>query len=214
MNKKRIILITAIALVLIAEIVLLFIVCKGNDSLEMVYDDYYKDVDLTNEQEDLSVLPSNEYYKKYYKIVNTTKANESKKTMSVDEVNDFLKNRGFKNYELEIDYSIDGKFLEDEGIEKKSNEKYPIYQFVYMTNDKDVWSIYVIEDSIYAYPVSYMVSNIKKSDKEILVSESSDITVYSSDLNNFYTLKPNKNLIDVRLVKEINAITLNKYKFE
>ena len=214
MNKKRIILITAIALVLIAEIVLLFIVCKGNDSLEMVYDDYYKGVDLTNEQEDLSVLPSNEYYKKYYKIINTTKANESKKTMSVDEVNEFLKNRGFKNYELEIDYSIDGKFLEDEVIEKKSNEKYPIYQFVYVTNDKDVWSIYVIEDSIYAYPVSYMVSNVKKLDKEILVSESSDITVYSSDLNNYYTLKPNKNLIDVRLVKEINVITLNKYKFE
>ena len=215
MNKNKIILLTTLLLIIVSEIIFIFTVClKDDKKLEMVYDDYYKNIDITNESKDMYSLPSDEYYNKYFKVLNTTKANKSKKVMSVKEVNEFLKNRGFKDYKLEVDYSIDGEFLYDDNKELQSNEKYPMYQILYRPNLKEMWTIYVIENSIYAYPVSYVVNNMEKIDREILVSETSDIVVYSSDLNNYYKLKPNKNLIDVRLIKKIDASTLNKYKFE
>ena len=214
MKRKIIIIILICLIVLDAGFITFMIVTDdGGKNVVMEYDDYYKDIDITNEANDKYDLTSDEYYNKYYKIVSKIKANKSKKVMSVKEVKSFLDKRGFKDYELKVNYSIDGKFIYESDIEDEEDEKYPMYEIYYASTDS-LWTVYIVEDSIYAYPASYVLDNMYTIKKDILISETSDTVVYSSDDNTFYTIKPNKNLIDVRLVKTINASTLDKYSFE
>ena len=214
MKRKIIIIILICLIVLDAGFITFMIVTDdGGKNVVMEYDDYYKDIDITNEANDKYDLTSDEYYNKYYKIVSKIKANKSKKVMSVKEVKSFLDKRGFKDYELKVNYSIDGEFIYKKDIEDEEDEKYPMYEIYYASTDS-LWTVYIVEDSIYAYPASYVLDNMYTIKKDILISETSDTVVYSSDDNTFYTIKPNKNLIDVRLVKTINASTLDKYSFE
>ena len=97
-------------------------------------------------------------------------------------------------------------------ISKSSSDKHPMYITYYYTKKEELWTILVIDGDIMANPVSYNMQ--ADSDKQIIVSESETITSYDNITNQFYRTVPNKSVLNVKVVKKINAKTLEKLTIE
>lgn len=87
-----------------------------------------------------------------------------------------------------------------------------MYETAYKTTGGDMWMIYVINDMIMAYPISFNLTSTKGA--ELLVSESECLTSYDCDSNKFFVTIPNESEAIVKTVTKIDAETLNKLTSE
>ena len=94
-------------------------------------------------------------------------------------------------------------------VQDGSAKKLPMYLNYYVTEKGDVWTIYVINGSVFAYPASYNL----ESDREMLVSESAEIVSYDNVTNQFYVTAPDNSII-IKVVDRIDAETLEKLTME
>lgn len=105
---------------------------------------------------------------------------------------------------------MDGIYSDATTISDSSSTKHPIYKTSYVTEDDDLWTVYVIDGDIMAKPVSYNMQ--WPFGAQIILSESEAVTSYDSVTNQFYKTIPNESELLVRVVEKINADTLEKFE--
>lgn len=149
--------------------------------------------------------------------------NNSEEIISIDDVNEnnvlsekevymLMEERGFIQYPITYEYSLDGNYITEEIVAKDSNTKHPMYQTLYITNDGNVWSILVIGKTIVANPAFYNVESDNES--QVLISETGTLTSYDDELNLFYTTVPKNSVIEHIQIDKINSETISKMTFE
>ncbi len=152
------------------------------------------------------------YWEHSEKVLRVEDALESEDVLTEKEAVALLKDRGFDDYEITFDFSIDGEYSDNTEAENDNAVKHPQYRTMYVTEKGDAWSIFVIEDQVIANPIFYNVESGLES--ELLISEAGSITAYDWESNQFYEIIPNSAGAIVKTVKKIDADTLEKLTVE
>ena len=152
------------------------------------------------------------YFEQNSQIIEKMNVNDSKDVLTEAEVIGLLEERGFKDYPITTEYSMDGKYHDEAVVSNSSDIKHPIYETYYVSSRNDYWIISVIEDDIFANPVSFNMQS--SSEERTIVSESDMITSYDSSTNQFYKTIPNQTVMTVKVVDRIDAKALEEMTFE
>ncbi len=148
------------------------------------------------------------YYKQNAKIISEISAKKSNEVQTEKELISSVKSRGFTEYPISSEYSIDGEFYTSTNISDDSSDKHPIYQTCYVSSSNELWTIFVINGAVIANPVTYNMQS--ELGVQLLISESEAITSYDSALNKFYKTIPNKSEVIVKVVDKIDVETLDE----
>lgn len=167
--------------------------------------------DASNSYEVTSV-DAESYFEDNSNILTVINVNDSDSVPTEAEVCDNLCNRGFVEYPIITEYSMEGEYYTATNISDSSSTKHPIYQTNYITTSGDIWTIFVINGAVMANPVSF---NIESGlDVQMLISESFSVTSYDSASNKFYETIPNASEVIVKTVGRIDIETLDKLTIE
>lgn len=159
----------------------------------------------------LGSINVDQYFKDNSEIKAVTGANKSKNLLSEKEAIKELESRGFKDYPVTTEYTINGEYGEIE-VSSNSSDKHPAYVTYYLSSKNELWVISIIDGSVLATPSSY---NIDHSENvAIVLSESEEVVSYDGSKNKFYRTIPNKDVLDVRVVDKIDAETIEKINLE
>ena len=148
------------------------------------------------------------YYRENGEIVSITEAQSSRMTETETQVVSNLTGRGFVDYPVTYEYSLNGDFGEPVEASTSSTEKHPVYETYYMTESKNLWTLMEVNGQIMANPVSYNMESDKTA--QTIISESSSIMSYDSSTNRFYETIPSSSSLIVKIVERIDAATLEK----
>lgn len=151
------------------------------------------------------------YYRENSEIVAEYDVKISEKIQSEKQAVESISERGFEQYPVTYDYSIDGKYL-DTNEAKSENEQHPIYQTYYTSSNNELWTIISINGSVIANPVSYNMES--ERGVQFIVSESNVITGFDSSKNMFYETIPKESELIVYVVDKIDAETLDALTVE
>lgn len=154
-----------------------------------------------------------EYYRiNSKKIKEIIDAKKSKNVLTESKANVFLKNRGFTDFPITYMYSMDGVYHEEVEVSIDSNNQHPMYITFYVSQNNELWTIYIVDGAIMAYPVSFNLESNSRA--KLLVSETEELTSYESKTNAFYVTVPKKSVVIVKVVETINTETLDKLTVE
>lgn len=156
-----------------------------------------------------SIIGADEYYSKNAGVISVTKAKESDKVQSEQDVTELLADRGFDTENIVTDYTMDGDYLDETEIEDSSAEKHPLYKMLYVSESEILWNIYLINGVISAYPVSYNL--VSKRDAVLLITETDTVMSYDYTSNQFYETIPKESAMIVRKVSRIDKETLDNF---
>ena len=123
-----------------------------------------------------------------------------------------MEERGFNEFSVSYDYTMDGQFCDDVELESGSFEKRPRYYSYFISDSGDAWTIYSINGAFFAYPISFNLES--ELGVETLVSESELITSYDSDKNKYVVTIPDASGLNLKVVDRIDAATLNSLTYE
>jgi len=178
----------------------------------------YKETNYANSTDDetdsfkVESTDADEFYEQNSHIISTVDVNNSDVVQTETELCENLAVRGFEDYPVTTEYSMNGEYFDATTISEASSEKHPIYQTYYVTANGEVWTIFIINGSVMANPVSYnMQSGLGV---QVIISESETVTSYDCTTNKFYETIPDKSELFVKVVEEINAETLESLTFE
>lgn len=152
-----------------------------------------------------------QYYFNNSEVIDTVAVTESDEVMTESEANNLLRERGFTDSPVTSSYTMEGEYIESETADN-SEVKHPMYQTTYINQAGEVWTVYIINGSLYAYPVSYKFSTQSPSD--LLISESDTLTSYVCETNRFIITKPFASEALIKTVQTINAETLDRLTVE
>ena len=147
------------------------------------------------------------YYQEIGDVISITGADGSEKVPTEGEVRKILTDRGFDRYEITTGYSISGEYLGDKPI-GDTGTKHPLYETYFMSESGMLWSVEVIDGSLFAYPASYNLESGK--DVLAIVSEKDSIIGYDSETNQYFEYVPKKTAAVVIKVETIDAEHLNQ----
>lgn len=152
------------------------------------------------------------YYKNNADLLEIIKADESEDILNESEVWTFLGSRGLGDNAISYEYSMTGNRDDETAITEGSVDQHPMYQTVYVSSNEETWIIYVINGSIFAYPVSFGLES--DLGVELIFSESNALTSYDDATNQFYVTIPHASEMIVETVETINAETLDSLTVE
>lgn len=152
------------------------------------------------------------YYEENAKIVNRVRVKESKDVYSEQEVFELLSARGFTEYEITTEYSMDGEYYDTINVSKDSKEEHPIYSTHYISEEDIVWNITVVNGTVMATPISYNLE--QEGSVKVIFSETVSITGYDSVTNMFYEIEPKATFANVIKVELIDSKTLDTLTYE
>ena len=163
------------------------------------------------------VLPDNPseadlYYFGNSEVLEVITASESEVVPTETEVVDLFASRGFGENEIIYDFTIDGAYVGSTNVQNASQTKRPAYFTYYRTENDDLWIVYVINDTVTAYPLSYNAECDLPVD--LMISESETITSYVDETNQYYVTIPYESAMIVRIVERIDAETLEQLTFD
>lgn len=153
-----------------------------------------------------------EYYWDNSEVLKIVDAKESKDVLNETEVISVLKERGFVDYPVTYDYSIEGKYHDETEVLEKSTNRHPMYQTYYQTKKGEVWTIFVINGDVFANPASFNLES--ELEAQLLFSENEELTSYDYESNKFYITIPQESAAIVKVIKRIDAETLDKLTIE
>ena len=168
--------------------------------------------DVSSSQFTVEHPDADEYFSKNSTIISELEIDHSTTILSEDEAYSFLNKRGFTQFPITTNYSMDGEYLEEIEISQNSSIKHPIYQTVFLNDNDEIWTIILVDDDIFAYPVSYRMQS--RDSVEVIISETETVVSYDSATNKFYETIPNESQLTVKKIKDINADNLNQLNFE
>lgn len=175
---------------------------------------------VTRENGDEAVKPTmpdspskaDEYYFNNSEVIDVIDAKKSDNMPTEAAVIAILEDRGFIDYPIIYEYSIDGEYQTETEVSEGSTDKHPMYLTYYVSEGGEVWTIFVINGAIIANPASFNLDS--ELDAQLLVSESKELTSYDDEANRFYVTIPKESEVIVKVVDEINAETLDKLRIE
>lgn len=190
-----------------------FIGIKDFEHIEETYPEKYnnpsKDDDATsNTQYSVDHPDADKYFKDNSKILSEINVDKSDKVLSEADVYNMLNERGFVDYPIVTEYSMDGEYNKTENISQSSSTKHPMYQTTYISSSGDMWTIIIINDAIMANPVSYNMQSGRKV--QVVLSEKDSVISYDSAKNKFYETIPNESELIVKKIEKIDVETLEK----
>lgn len=154
-------------------------------------------------------LPEEEaYFWDNAEVIEVIEADKSEVVPTEEEAINILIDRGFDDFPVTYDFDIDGSYVDNTEAQSESSEKHPVYYTYYRTQNDEIWIIYVINDSVMAYPLSYNMESILPA--ELIFSESETITSYVDESNKYYVTIPSESMMIVRVVEQINADALEQ----
>ena len=109
-------------------------------------------------------------------------------------------------------YTMDGSYTDPIDATSGSSEKHPMYTTSFVSKTGEVWTIYEINGNLMTNPVTYNLN--RGSGVQVIISESKIVTSYDGTTNSFYETIPNDSALIVKVVKRIDADTLNELTVE
>lgn len=185
--------------------------------LDMNYTKVYNSADNVNADLTLYAKWDQEsqadiYYKNNSELLDVIDAKSSDETMTESEAVTFLKDRGFADYPVTYEYSIDGEYSDKLEASGDSVSKHPMYQTIYLSSSGEAWIIYIINGMIFANPFYFNAES--DLDVQLIISESEKFTSYDDETNKFYITIPHKSEILTKTVDSIDANTLDNLTME
>lgn len=155
---------------------------------------------------------ADEYFWENSKVLEVKNASESEDVLTETEAKALLEERGFGAYPITYEYSIDGEYQDAAEVVDGSEVKHPMYQTFYLSAAREVWTIYVIDGDVFAYPASFNLES--ELSAELLVSEAVAVTSYDDEANKFYVTIPYETAMIIRTVERVDAQTLDSLTIE
>ena len=166
---------------------------------------------ITGSKEDeeytVELVDAKEYFSNNGEIISEISVSDAENVDTEAETYDYLEKRGFAEYSVTAEYSIDGDYVGETAIEEDSQEKHPVYNTFYYSSSGEVWTITSINGQITANPVSYNFQS--ESDAPVLISDSETIVSYDNATNKFYETIPSESALKLIVVDQIDAATLD-----
>ena len=157
--------------------------------------------------------PTDEYYWNNSKeVVDVVNAAQSQDVITEADAAALFTARGFDSELAVYEYSIQGEYLDENGVVAEAGEKRPVYYTYYTADNGALWTVYIINGRLMAYPASLVYE--ARMEAEVLVSESREITSYDNESNQFYVTIPKDSAVIVKVVDKIDAATLNVFTLE
>lgn len=166
----------------------------------------------TSEETEPTISAEEKFYQENGEIVRIVDVNTSEDIPTEEEVMTLLSARGFADFPITFDYGMDGAYVGEEEIAGDAATKHPMYQTFFISENQELWTIFVINGSVIANPVSYNLESTRAA--QLLISESQEITSYDSNANKYYITIPKESAVIVRTVDKIDAETLNQLTCE
>lgn len=152
------------------------------------------------------------YFEERAEIISVTPVKDSENTLSEQNAVEELKSRGFTDYPVTSDYSVEGEFTDSVVVSDDSSAQHPMYRTYYMSSEGELWSIALVDGKLTATPSSYNLSHT--GGVPIEVSETGKIASYDLSTNSIYLTVPFDTTIDVRVVDRIDSATLDSLDLE
>ena len=215
-NKKNIIVTIIVVLLVVVGIGTILYISKNNkesldsnNSYEVVESEKMftssEFLDLLEESD----IDADTYYSQNAEVMSVTDVEESKEVLTEKNVTEFLIKRGFQDYPITTEYSIDGEFFDDEEIDESSSQKHPLYEMQYVSSNDILWIIYIVNGSISAYPVTYNLESERNA--PLLITESDTVISYDYPTNRFYETIPKESAVIVKKIDKINYASLDSF---
>ncbi|GEM_PF-2425333 len=160
----------------------------------------------TTEAEEQIMEDADTFYHNNAEVVGTMKVKDSVKVLSEQDAKKQFTERGFDRFPVSRPYDLNGQLLDEEEMGEAGTDKRPEYETNYRTESGDLWTIVIVNDKWAAYPSFYNV----ESGVMVVFSESDSITAYDSDTNQFYEIKPKKEMATLLTVEKIDKEHLDK----
>ena len=151
---------------------------------------------------------ADEYYWNNSEVLSVINVNESTNIQSETEAITVLTERGFDDYPVICEYSINGEYSSQTEAVNGANTKHPMYYTYYVSNNGDVWVIYVINSDVFAYPASFNAES--DLDAVVIISESGKLTSYDNESNKFYVTIPNESVVMLKTINRIDTVILDE----
>lgn len=171
-------------------------------------EDYQK---YLEKKQEIGRIDADDYFEKNTEIVNKTIVSKSKIVYKEKDIFEELTQRGFVDYPITSDYSMNGEYTGIIEVSDSSTDRHPMYQTSYITENGDMWSIIVVNDRIMASPISY--NEQSDSSVPMIISEQETIESYDSNTKKFYETIPKESVVYVKRVDRIDSQTLDKLFF-
>ncbi len=155
---------------------------------------------------------ADDYFWENSTVIDVIDAEDSNDLLTEEEAIDFLAERGFDAFPVTYYATQNGQYVGDTSAEDGSGDKHPLYYTYYISSNNLVWTIYVVNNSIIAYPVSFNLESTLSA--PLLYSESNKLTSYDNDSNRFYVTIPFESANIVKELETINAEALDNLTLE
>ncbi len=152
------------------------------------------------------------YYGNNSDIIMEIDVNDSNDVLTEAETCTELTGRGFEKYPITTEYSMDGAYSDATNISDNASNRHPMYQTYYVSSNRDLWTIFVINGSVLANPVSYNLQSGRSV--QVIVSETETVMSYDSATNRFYETIPHESSLVLITVDKIDAGTLDRLTAE
>lgn len=137
---------------------------------------------------------------------------QSENLFSEKDILELLKSKGFNDCSVFTSFNLDGEYSDMMEISYSSSEFHPVYETIYVSENQNIWSIIIIENSIFAAPVNYNYDeNIRVP---VLVSENDYIVSYDNETSQFFKVRPFESEMQLKVISEITAAELDKLSEE
>ncbi len=170
------------------------------------------EVSPPQELEHVTARDADAYFEANSQVISVKPAKDSDAVFTESEITENLLERGFGDYPITSDYSMDGEYFEATEISGMSSDKHPTYRTFFISEAEDYWTIFVVDGFVVAIPVSYNLQS--ELDVQVVLSESATVMSYDSVTNKFFETIPNESELIVKTVDRINAETLEKLDME
>lgn len=158
----------------------------------------------------IEALPksADEYYGRYTNIVSVSKT-DKEKMQSGTEIMQILTERGFDTDSLITNYDENGSYSEEDMlIADVPQAKHPLYKTPYISETEILWTVYVINGAVFAWPALYNLD--AERDTPLMLSETDTVISYDGTTNQYYETIPRGDSLTVIKVNRIDKETLDK----
>ena len=169
-------------------------------------------VRYTMDKPDMQAAVEEYYEDNSEEIISVESVEENDSVFSEKEAIKFMSERGFTEYPLKYDYTIDGTYTDEAEASAESDEKHPMYMTYFIAEDGAVWSVFIVGRTIAANPASYNLESDLET--QVLVSETDTLTSYTEMGNKFYQTIPKESAVKLKVVDQITSQKLNDLTYE
>ena len=147
------------------------------------------------------------YYERRSEVLDVAEADVSVSVHTEAEASANFIERGFDQYPVTTDYTLQGEYIGETEISSDSDEKHPVYETYYMGGEEIIWVIYEINGRIIADPVSYNLESGRNV--RLVIAENTTLISYDGTMNRFYETVPDASVLFLKTVPRIDAQMLN-----